>query len=187
MRVIISGMAAVGKSSLARRVAEKYNLLDYSAGETLKKIAEKSGFKTAKNWWETEEGFEFYKNRKLDSRFDKELDEITKKTLDTGDTVVTAWTMPWIYQKKGCLKVWLKASLKKRAQRMMNRDGIPFQNALKKVKQRDSIDKELLFSLYGIKLEKDLTPFDLVLNTEQLTARAVELIVFDFIGMCESG
>ena len=177
-------MAAVGKSSLAEAIASKYNLRSYSAGALLRKIAQKNGFQSTENFWDTEEGFRLCEKRKTDTRFDKQLDQVTTKYLDKGDVVVTAWAMPWIYQNKSCLKIWLKASLETRALRMSSRDKIPFNQALKRTKQRDGSDKLLLFRLYRIRLERDLTPFDLVLNTERLTRKRALSVVLSFVNNC---
>lgn len=99
-------MAAVGKSTLARSIAEKYNLGNCSAGELLKYMASKLNYHPdAENWWETEEGMSFHGARRSDLRFDREMDRWMKEILDQGNVVVTAWAMPWLYDNEKCLKI----------------------------------------------------------------------------------
>jgi cytidylate kinase len=89
--------------------------------------------------------------------------------------------MPWLYDNEKCLKIWLKGSAGIRAGRMMIRDKISYDLALKSVMTRDRNDKRLLFDFYGIRLERDLSPFDLVLNTEKLSVKDVRSCVLDLI------
>jgi cytidylate kinase len=89
MRIIISGMASVGKSTLARSIAEEYDLRNCSAGELLKYMASKLNYHSdAENWWETEEGLSFHDARRFDARFDREMDRWVKEILDQGNVVV---------------------------------------------------------------------------------------------------
>ena len=58
----ICGMAGSGKSSLAKKIAEKYHLKYYSGGDTLKKVAYDMGYSVStKGWWETNSGLKFLK------------------------------------------------------------------------------------------------------------------------------
>jgi cytidylate kinase len=183
MRIIISGMAAVGKSTLARSISKKYNLGNCSAGDLLKCIARRLNYNPdGANWWETEEGSSFHSLRRSDLSLDREMDRQVKEILDKGNVVVTARAMPWLYDNKRCVKIWLKASKDIRARRMMMRDKISFDQALRSVMRRDRNDKKLLLNLYGIRLEKDLSPFDMVLSTQRLSATDVRSVVLNMVG-----
>lgn len=182
MKVIISGMAAVGKSTLARAIARRYNLRFCSGGHLIRKMAKAQGYDPVGNdWWETDGGLDFLQRRKSDNQFDRELDRRMKRILNSGNVVVTAWTMPWIYEGDKCIKIWLKAPQEIRAKRMAKRDKIAFDKALRCVKERDDNNKMLFLGLYNIQLGFDLTPFDFVLDTRKLSAKDVELIVLHIL------
>jgi cytidylate kinase len=184
MKIIISGMAAVGKSTLARAIGKKFGLRVFSGGDMLKEIAKDFGYNsTHDDWWETEEGLEFLRERKHDQQFDKKLDEKLIKLLKEGNVVITAWTMPWLYNDDKCLKIWLKAPQEVRAERMVMRNKFAFDKALRIIKERDEHNKKLYNELYGFDLESDLTPFDLVLDTRGLASEIVESIVLQILSV----
>lgn len=175
-------MAAVGKSTLARAIAKRCNLRFCSGGHLIREMARTQGYNpVGDDWWETDEGLDFLEKRRSDYQFDRELDRKMKKILNGGNVVATAWTMPWIYMDDECTKIWLKASPEIRAKRMMKRDRITFDKALRIVKERDDKNRKLFLSLYNIQLGSDLMPFDLVLDTRKLSAKDVESIVIHIL------
>jgi len=180
--VIISGPPCVGKTTLAKYLAKKFKLHLYSGGYALKKVARKLGYTkaTSSDWWDTKEGMEFLRKREEDFSIDKEVDKLLIKRAKKGNVVMTSWTLPWL-MKGNCIKIWLKASPKARAKRMSERDGISFSKALKIVRERDRKNKELYQKLYGIKFGEDLTPFHLVIDTENLDSRSVAKVVESFL------
>jgi cytidylate kinase len=177
--VIISGMAGVGKSTVAEIVAKKLNLELKIGGDILKDYAAKLGYKgTDRNdFWDTEEGKSFLKLREHDSSFDKKVDEFLKELINTKEMVITSWTLPWLVENFH-VKVWLKASQKTRAKRISERDHIPFEKALEVVKERDNENFVHYKKLYGIELDKDYSVFNLVIDTEFVKPDAIsELII----------
>ena len=74
--VIISGPPAVGKTTIAKGIAEEFGLTHLSGGDILKEIAEEQGFKTGgDDWWDTQEGMNFLSQRQENSEFDKKVDD----------------------------------------------------------------------------------------------------------------
>ena len=52
--VCISGMAGTGKSTLAKKLAQKYKLKYYSGGDALKALATEEGYNSSsRGWWES--------------------------------------------------------------------------------------------------------------------------------------
>ncbi len=73
--ICISGMAGTGKSTLSKKLAEKYNLKCYSGGDALKELAKAEGYDVSRQgWWESPEGLNFLKERVNDPKFDKAVD-----------------------------------------------------------------------------------------------------------------
>jgi len=170
--ICISGMTGCGKSTVAKRLAEKYGLKYYSGGEALKSLAAEAGYNpTDKGWWETEEGMRFLKERMQNSSFDRKVDEKLLKWAEEGNVVLDSWTMPWLL-KKG-FKIWLEASEEVRAKRLAGRDGLTVNEALKILKEKDEKTKTIYKKLYGFLLGEDLSPFDMILDVNKLNSEEV--------------
>ena len=170
--IIISGLPAVGKTTVARAIASKFNLKQYSGGNILKEMAVAKGYTMSGNdWWDTEQGIRFLSERKSNPDFDKHVDERLLQAADKGGVVVTSYTLPWL--AKDAIKFWLKGSRENRARRMSNRDNIAYEQALRIISMRDEENKALYMKLYNIRFGDDLSVFDYVLNTDQLSADGV--------------
>lgn len=170
--IIISGLPAVGKTTVAEAIAKTFLLKCYSGGDILKEMAKEHGYKiSGRDWWDKENGMRFLHERRKNYDLDKRLDEYLLTLVDNGDTVITSYTLPWL--AKDCIKFWLKGSVESRAKRMSVRDKIPYEEALRIVKKRDEENKLLYFNMYGIRFGEDLLVFDYVINTDELNVDAV--------------
>ena len=57
---MVSGPPAVGKTTVAKALGEKFNLQYVSGGDVLKEIASECGFNTSgDDWWDTSDGLKF--------------------------------------------------------------------------------------------------------------------------------
>jgi cytidylate kinase len=172
MIICISGMAGSGKSTVAKKLAEKYGLKYYSGGEALKQLAAEKGHKPfIRGWWESDEGIRFVQEREKDPRFDEAVDKKLLELAQQGNVILDSWTMPWLL-KKG-FKIWLEASLEKRAERIARRDKITVQKALETIKKKEEGTKAIYKKLYGFDLGEDFTPFHLILDTDNLESEEV--------------
>ncbi len=178
--ICVCGMAGCGKSTVAKKLAEKYGLTYFSGGNALKALALEAGYKPAeRGWWETAEGMKFLQQRMRDFKFDKKVDEKLLELAKQGNVVLDSWTMPWLL-KEG-FKVWLEASPRVRARRVAGRDGISVEKVLRILKEKDERTKVIYMGLYGFDLGNDFSPFNLILDTDELDVdevfRAVCLVV----------
>jgi cytidylate kinase len=172
MIICICGMAGSGKSTVAKKIAAKYELKYYSGGDTLKASATEEGYKPLKRgWWETEEGRRFLGKREESPKFDEMVDKKLLELAKRGNAVLDSWTMPWLL-KKG-FKIWLEASLEKRVERIAARDGISVKEALKALRNKEERTKAIYKKLYGFSLGEDFEPFHLILDTNDLKAEEV--------------
>jgi len=170
--ICLTGLTACGKSTAARRLAQKYGLKYVSGGTALKELALKMGYKAKeKGWWETSEGMRFLEKRLSDSKFDKQVDDQLLQWTERGNVVLDSWTMPWL-SKKG-FKIWLEVSPEERAKRLAHRDGISEEEAKHIIREKDGKTKRIYERLYGFKLGEDYSPFDLVIDSESLTSGEV--------------
>jgi cytidylate kinase len=165
--ICISGMTGSGKSTVAKKLAAKYGLGYFSGGNALKILAQEEGYESdVTGWWETADGLTFLKQRMADSFFDQKIDEKLLELASEGNVVLDSWTVPWLL-KEG-FKVWLEASPHVRAKRVVTRDSISDEEALKALTEKDERTRQIYKSLYGFDLGLDLTPFNLVLATDEL-------------------
>jgi len=165
--ICVSGMTGSGKSTVAKRLASKYGLDYYSGGNALKILAQEVGYDSnVRGWWETDDGLNFLKQRMGDPAFDKKIDEKLLEMAAEGNVILDSWTMPWLL-KEG-FKVWLEASPQVRAKRVVTRDSISIEEALRALTEKDERTRQIYKNLYGFDLGHDLTPFNLVLATDEL-------------------
>ena len=170
--VCISGMAGTGKSTLAKKLAEKYGLSYFSGGDALKALAAEEGYdSSSRGWWESPEGLGFLEKREKDLKFDKAVDDKLLEYARQGGVLLDSWTMPWLL--KGGFKIWLMASVDKRAERIAERDNFSKEEALQVLKEKEARTKSIYKKLYGFTLGEDLKPFNLVLDTDNLNAGEV--------------
>ena len=170
--ICIAGLTACGKSTAARRLAEKFNLKYASGGTALKEAALKIGYKpSGRGWWESAEGIRFLKQRARDPELDRRTDDYLLKLAARGNVVLDSWTMPWL-SRKG-FKIWLEVSAEERAKRLSGRDGISNEEAKRAIEEKDGRTRQIYDRLYGFKLGEDYSPFDLVLDSERLSTDEV--------------
>jgi cytidylate kinase len=170
--ICISGMTGSGKSTVAKKLAAKYGLDYFSGGNALKTLADEEGYDPdMKGWWETAEGLRFLQQRMGDPAFDRRVDEKLLELAEQGNVVLDSWTMPWLL-KEG-FKIWLEASPQVRAKRVVNRDCISIEEVVKALKEKDERTRQIYTGLYGFDLGHDLSPFNLVLATDELDSDEV--------------
>ena len=165
-------MAGTGKSTLAKKLAQRYGLRYYSGGDALRDLAAEKGYNSCLNgWWESPEGLRFLEQRKTDPSFDKVVDEKLLDYATKGNVLLDSWTMPWLV-KQG-FKIWLAASVEKQAERISRRDHMTVEESLLALKEKEARTKAIYKQLYGFSLGEDFSPFNLVLDTDNLSAEEV--------------
>lgn len=170
--ICICGMAGSGKSTIAKRLAEKYGLKYYSGGDALKAFAIEEGYPPLKHgWWESKEGMRFLERRSKNPKFDQAVDKKFLELALQGNIVLDSWTMPWLLQKG--FKIWLAACPEKRAERIAGRDGMSVKEALEALEGKEETTKAIFKKLYGFSLGEDFTPFHLILDTSNLNKEEV--------------
>ncbi len=170
--IVISGPPAVGKTTVAKGLAEEFQLKYLSGGDVLKEMASEHGFDSkGDDWWDTEEGMKFLKQREENSEFDKKLDEKLIDFFDKGGMVITSYTLPWLI--KDGIRIWLEGSHESSTKRMQSRDSMSPEDAYEITKKRFDRNKALYKKLYNFDFGEDKSVFDLIINTDNLTAKQV--------------
>ena len=166
--VVISGSAAVGKTTLAHALAKEFGFKLYNGGDILKEIARQQGHVISGNdWWDSDEAIGFMKERKKNPVFDKQVDEKLMNIAKKGSVIITSHTLPWLATES--ITFWLSASQEKRSERMSQRDKITVTDALRIVKMRDRENKKIYKKIYGSDFGDSLEVFDFMINTEILS------------------
>ncbi len=175
--IIISGMPAVGKTTVSKKVAEALSTPVVGGGDVLKEMAVEGGYSPGgEDWWDKGEGMKFLRERKRSSGFDKEVDARLLQKAKKGDVVITSYPLPWLTDHG--LKVWLSGGVKSRALRMSKRDGLPLSKCKEVLSVRDVENYKLYKKIYGIEFGKDLRPFDLLVETDEIDeARVAEIVI----------
>ena len=187
--IVISGWPAVGKTTIACKIAEEFGSVMYNGGDILKMLAEDKGYSVKRDdWWDTTEAKKFMEDRKSDPSFDKKVDKKLIEIVKKGGAVITSYTLPWLVLEESVIiiKFWLRGSPENRAKRMANRDNISVAEAESIIKLRDEENKRIYHRLYGFRFGEDLAIFDYVLNTDRLSLDSLveisKLIVRRHIG-----
>ena len=166
--VVISGSAAVGKTTLAHALAKEFGFKLYNGGDILKEIARQQGYSvTGNDWWDSNEAIGFMKERKKNSIYDRQVDEKLTNIAKKGNVIITSHTLPWLTPEP--ITFWLSASPQKRSERMSKRDKISIKEALRIVRMRDRENKKIYKKIYGANFGDGLEVFDFMINTELLS------------------
>jgi cytidylate kinase len=170
--IVISGPPAVGKTTVAKGLAKEFQLQYLSGGDVLKEMAKEQGFDSdGDDWWDTDDGMKFLSQREQNSEFDKKLDEKLTGLFNQGGMVITSYTLPWL--AKGGIKIWLEGSHKSSSMRMQSRDNMSPDEAYEITKKRFDKNKALYKKLYNFDFGDDTSVFDVIINTDNLTAQQV--------------
>ncbi|QUC64099.1 cytidylate kinase family protein [Nitrosopumilus sp. K4] len=170
--IVISGPPAVGKTTVAKGLAEEFNLKYLSGGDVLKEMAKEHGFNSdGDDWWDTKEGMQFLSQREQNDEFDKKLDEKLTNLFNEGGMVITSYTLPWLITDG--IKIWLEGSHASSTKRMQTRDNMSSEEAYEVTKERFDKNKALYKKLYDFDFGDDKSVFDVIINTDHLTAQQV--------------
>ncbi|HDI47064.1 MAG TPA: cytidylate kinase [Candidatus Methanomethylia archaeon] len=152
--ITISGPPGSGKSFCAEQLAKLYGLRLVSSGGLFRAIAKERSCTLA----------ELSKIAESDYSIDLEIDKRTKEEASKGGVVIEGRLSAWFAGPHASFKIYLTAPLTVRVQRIAERDGIPFQRALKETLDRELSERKRYLAIYGIDVD-DFSVYDLVLNT----------------------
>ncbi len=168
--IAVSGEPASGKTTIARKLAEIYNLRYVSNGMLFRKLAEMRGIPF----------IEFHKIAENDETIDKQIDSMAIEEAKKGNVVIEGHLAGWILKDIADIKIFLKADINTRARRLAEREGRSIEDALREIKFREENNRRRYLKIYGIDI-KDLSVFDIVLDTTYLGVEDVLEILKTFI------
>jgi len=85
--------------------------------------------------------------------------------------VITSYTLPWLVDDG--IKLWLDGSHDSSSKRMQTRDNMSSTEAFEITKERYDKNKILYKKLYDFNFGEDISIFDKIINTDNLSAEQV--------------
>ncbi|MAX46378.1 MAG: hypothetical protein CMB24_06280 [Euryarchaeota archaeon] len=165
-RITISGHPGSGTSTLVDGICKAKGWSSLNGGQIFRDEAKNRGMNLA----------EFGDLCANDFSVDKSLDEILKSNMlnPDGPEVMESRLSGWWAHllELDCLRIWLHVSEEVRAQRVVNREGIPLEEALLDNRKRSEIDLARYQEMYGINPE-DSTPYTHVVDASDLDSVGV--------------
>lgn len=146
-KITISGHPGSGTSSLVKGLMEHYNWSSINGGQIFRDEAKARNLSLA----------EFGKLCHDDESVDRELDEKLKQFITAGEIEIVESRLSgwWAYKLEvDCVRLWLDVSDNERANRVVGREGISFEQALKENTDRTNIDLQRYEAMYGLNPEQ---------------------------------
>lgn len=160
MIVTVGGEIGAGKSTVARRLAEALGLHYLSTGELFREEARRRGLSV--------EAFSAVAER--DSSIDRTLDAKQVEAARGGRILIDSRLSGWLVDAD--LRVWLRAALPVRAERVASRDGTSPEAAARDIEIREASERRRYREAYQIDLT-DLSRYHIVLDTGQWSAEEI--------------
>jgi cytidylate kinase len=169
-RVIISGTAGSGKSTVARAIAKRFGLKHFSGGEASRQVAKKLGFKISGKAY-----LSFHDYIKNHPEIDEMIDKLVLSKVKRGSCVVDSRLAAYLFKGKA-YRIYLKVPDVVAAKRNALREGISGSEALKAVTERNKADAERYKELYSVDVN-ELGVYDLVLDTSYFSIKEMNAVV----------
>ncbi len=183
--ILISGTIGTGKSTLGKHLARQMKRSYISASDFHRALLEKQLHVTKQkandpSFWETH-GNDANHLRQKNHAHDRRVDREVMRALHAQPHSVTdARLAPWLHKGKA-IRIWIQVSEKESARRVSGRDGMSVASVFPTIRKRYRADQALWKEIYGIEYGKDLSPFDLVINTEGFEKEDTYRIIHGFI------
>lgn len=165
MKITISGPPGSGKSTLSKMLSARLGMELVSMGDIFRKLASQRCMSLD----------EFGTLAKCNDEIDRKLDEEQKKIADEKDNVIIEGRLSG-FLVDADLKVWLKAPLKVRAERIAKRENKPLSSAMKETSEREECEKVRYLNYYDIDI-RDLSVYDIVIDSTKLSPEEICKIV----------
>ncbi len=165
MIITISGPPGSGKSTLSRILSVKLGMELISMGDVFRKCAEDRCMCLA----------EYGILAKSNGDIDREIDEMQKRIAKEKDNIILEGRLSGFLVDAN-LKVWLKAPLEVRAERIAKRENKPVSVAMAETSERECCERERYLNYYNIDI-KDLSVYDLVIDSGKWGAEEISEIV----------
>lgn len=175
MIITISGKAGSGKSTVAKKLAEKIGHKHYSVGDLMRGMAKEKRLSL----------LELGKRAEKDKKIDMELDERQIKLGEKEKNFVIDGRLTAFFIKKANLKVFLDCDVKVRAKRILKDErkdekSKNLKEVIKKINEREESERKRYKKYYKVDYyNKKL--YDLIIDTSSIPVEEVIMTIKDSI------
>lgn len=170
MIIAIAGPIGVGKTTVARALADRLKYRYISGGEVFHEIARERGISV----------LEVNRLAERDPGIDREVDRRQHELAKAGNCIVESRLSGWMVDAD--LKVWLRAPVDVRAGRVAQREKQRVEEARAELVERERSEWARYKSTYNIDVD-DLSPYHLVIDT---TLWDVNALVNALVGLVQT-
>jgi len=170
--IAVAGLAASGKTTGAKSLAEALGLRYYSTGAIFREKAQEMGISI--------EDFSKIRSDELDFEADKE----TVKRMMEGNVVVDGRLVGVLAsvlkeleesEEIAIIRILYNPPIEIRAERYAQREGKPYDVSFEMIKERDKADMEKYSRMYGIKDLTDEKYYDIILDNSKWSAEDAKI------------
>ncbi len=161
MKITISGPPGSGKSTLSKMLSAKLGLELVSMGDIFRKLAIERCMSLD----------EFGTLAECNDDIDRKLDDAQKKIAKEKDDIILEGRLSG-FLVDADLKVWLKAPLKIRAERIAKRENKSLSSAMKETSEREECERVRYLNYYKIDI-RDLSVYDIVIDSTKLSPEEI--------------
>lgn len=165
MILTISGPPGSGKSTLSKILSVKLGLELISMGDVFRKCAEDRCMCLA----------EFGILARNNGDIDREIDAMQKRIAIERDDILLEGRLSG-FLVDADLKVWLKAPIEIRAERIAKRESKPVPATMSETSEREVCERERYINYYNIDIN-DLSVYDLVIDSSRWKPEEISEIV----------
>lgn len=165
MKITISGPPGSGKSTLSKLLSARFGLELVSMGDIFRKLANDNCMSLD----------EFGMLAKCNDEIDRKLDETQKKIGMEKDNIILEGRLSG-FLVDADLKVWLKAPLELRTERIAKRENKPVSSVIKETSEREECERVRYLNYYNIDI-RDLSLYDIVIDSSRLSPEEICEIV----------
>ncbi len=161
MIITISGDAGTGKTTIAARLSKELKIPYFYAGAIFRDIAREKHMSV----------IDLGEVAESSPDIDRSIDDKMLHILQTTDTGIVEGRLSGYLAWKNhipSIRIFLKASPSKQAERLAHREGYSLKEGLKEVKIRDSKDWQRYKILYGVNKKVENSWHTDIINTDEL-------------------
>ena len=155
MLITVSGLPGSGTTTVSNLLAKHYGMEVISAGEVFRTLAKERGVSLA----------EFGELAEKDDSIDIQIDKRQQEIAATRDHIILEGRLAG-HMAPRALKVWLKAPVEVRVQRIVGRESTSFEQAMKETLEREASEALRYREIHGIDI-CDLSFYDLVIDSNR--------------------
>lgn len=172
MKLTLSGLPGSGTTTIATLLSGKLGMEVISAGAMFRQLAADKSLHLD----------QFSKIAEAEAEFDRWVDAKQQEEAAKRDNVIVEGRLSGHLISDADLRIWLKAPAEIRARRIAAREHIAYKDALSGMRVRERSERARYMSYYEIDL-KDLTVYDLIIDTSQWSEEATVGIITIAIAM----